>query len=529
MIQNRCSKKIHITRNMYNSEFLTRNSYVRYMNPRQKISRDEIFIFGTFVLVLVGVLYLIATQAVWIVVDIEVMAVWIIVASVTTAILGGVVATYSFVAYRQLSELRYLVIGLLAVDMIYISLAFLFTHPASELWIPQLADRQRNRSIIVAFGLALMPTVLFGAFKGEVPVLGEKAWTLSLWNGFLIPLIIAWFTLSPEPVIISTDTSGSGGIFSATPIGLIIIILALASFVISFIRYSIEWFRLRNRIALGSNLSLFLWILSLLLLAILNDPFIILEIVWYGLVGVGFLIIAITMVVTSILEPHKALNELIAERTKELENSEMESSLYLDLWSHKIGNILQGMMTYIEVISELAKNEGITEPIAKAKDLGKEANLINRQVYNLASIKQTIDHPLHSVNVREVLDSISLYNVERETTFTLNNQVDSELWITGDDLLIQLFQSLFVYATKRTAFEELSIHLNSDSDVYGKSIVIECSDSTILPDVAKYLEGKMDATSKHFGLELFTMRLLLNRYHAQSRLDDEGCLVLLFE
>ncbi|MFW9920191.1 MAG: hypothetical protein ACFFED_11360 [Candidatus Thorarchaeota archaeon] len=504
------------------------------MITRQKISRDEIFILGFFILVLASVFYLMITETVWIIVQTEVMAVWIIFASVSTATLGGVVLTYSFVAHRQVPELRYLVIGLLALDMVFISLSFLFTHPASELWIPQLADRQRNRSIIIAFGLALIPSVLFGAFKGEVPILGEKLWINSLWSGVVIPLVVLWFTFNPEPVIVSTDTSDAGGIFNATPIGLIIILAVMSAFLLSFARYSIEWLRSRNRITLGSSLSLFLWILALILLGILDDPFLILEIVWYGLVGCGFLIIATTMIITSILEPHKALNELVEERTKKLESSEMESSMYLDLWSHKIGNILQGMMTYIEIISEIARNEGITEPIEKAKDLGKEANLINRQVNNLAAIKQTLDQPLRKVNVREALESISPYNLERETAFHLSNDVDPEFEIIADELLIQLFYSLFVYAIKRTTHEQLTMDVQSLIEDHERQVVIHCSDRSILPDVTSYLSNRMDTTSKHFGLELFTMKLLLHRYDAKSRYiesvdDNSGNLVLSFK
>ncbi|MFW9933555.1 MAG: hypothetical protein ACFFDR_12970, partial [Candidatus Thorarchaeota archaeon] len=267
---------------------------------------------------------------------------------------------------------------------------------------------------------------------------------------------------------------------------------------------------------------------------ILDDPFLILEIVWYGLVGCGFLIIAITMIITSILEPHKALNELVDERTKKLESSEMESSMYLDLWSHKIGNILQGMMTYIEIISEIARKEGITEPIEKAKDLGKEANLINRQVNNLAAIKQTLDQPLRKVNVREALESISPYNLERETAFHLSNDVDPEFEIIADELLIQLFYSLFVYAIKRTTHEQLTMDVQSLIEDHERQVVIHCSDRSILPDVTSYLSNRMDTTSKHFGLELFTMKLLLHRYDAKSRYiesvdDNSGNLVLSFK
>lgn len=306
------------------------------MPPKRKFSRDEIFIIGIFLIILTIVAILIFSEEVWVIVPVYQMSIWIIFASVFMAMIGGVVATYSFVAYMQKPETRHIVLGLLGFDIIFIAFAFLFTHPSSELWIPFFPDRQRNRSIVIIFGMALIPSVLSGAFRGEVPILKEKSWLIVLWGGIIVPAFVFWFSLNPVPVLVSTDTSEAGGLFSATALGAAMLAIVFVSFVISFVRYLIQWFRSGDRIILGSGLSLIIWIISLVLLGILNDPLLTLEIVWYTLAGSGFLILALTMIVTAIIEPHKALNELVAERTQQLEMSEKESEFYLDLWSHKI-------------------------------------------------------------------------------------------------------------------------------------------------------------------------------------------------
>ncbi|MDF1538800.1 MAG: hypothetical protein P1Q69_07850 [Candidatus Thorarchaeota archaeon] len=208
-----------------------------------------------------------------------------------------------------------------------------------------MADYNHHHSIIILTGMALVPSVLSGAFRGYTPLLDEKRWIYSVWGGIAVPTFIFWFTFSAEPVIISTATTGEGEIFNATTEGIIVILMVMVSFFLAFFRYVKEWRKGGDRITVASGLSLFIWIVSLLLLAILDDPFLTLESIWYGLAGAGFLLIAVAMIITSILEPHDVLNEVVSERTSRLKQSDEEIIFDLDMWTHKMGNILQGMMT----------------------------------------------------------------------------------------------------------------------------------------------------------------------------------------
>ena len=71
------------------------------MQATRKFTRDEIFILGTFIAILLAVTILFITGEVWVIATTEQMSVWIIFASVFLGVMGGVVATYSFVAYMQ--------------------------------------------------------------------------------------------------------------------------------------------------------------------------------------------------------------------------------------------------------------------------------------------------------------------------------------------------------------------------------------------------------------------------------------------
>ena len=495
------------------------------MQATRKFTRDEIFILGTFIAILAVVALLFITGEVWVITTTQQMSVWIIFASVFLAVMGGVVATYSFVAYMQKPDLRFIVLGFLGVDIIFIAFAFLFTHPSSAIWLSTFPDRQRNRSIAIIFGMALIPSVLSGAFKGEVPLVKTRQWLFSIWGGLIVPAFVFWFSLSPEVVIISTDTSSSGGLFSATTAGLFMIVIVMIAFVVSFMRYLIEWFRGGDRIILASSLSLIIWIISLVLLGILSDSLQTLEIVWYTLMGCGFLIIAIAMMVSVILEPHSILNELVDDRTRKLEISERESEFYLDMWSHKIGNILQGMLTYLELLSEKSHIDRVST-IQSAFDLGKEANLVNRQVINLIKIKQSKNLEMGPVDLKGAL----LIAAKNATEFQENRElsieigVDQNVNVDADDLLDLLFLSLFIHAAKKEETEDLKIVVDSQPGEDSLVVSVTCSCRALSPEAANYLSEEGLPSLTQLGLELFTVKLLLMRYgcQLQCKADDNG-------
>ncbi len=492
---------------------------VRTMIPDIDLARDKIVLYGIFLSTLVVVAILLITGQAWVIVSVEQMAVSIIFLSVFLAILGGVIATYSFVSYRQTQELRFLVLGLLGFDMVFFAFAFLFTHPSSLLWIPAVADRQRNRSLAAVIAMALIPSVLSGAFRGDAPKI-EKQWLYSIWGIIIVPALVLWFTLSPEPVIVTTIISGEEGVFNATTEGLIVILAVVVSFILAFIRYVMEWRKKGDRIILASSLSLFLWILSVILLGILDDPYYTLEIIWFSLYGVGFLLIAVAMITTSILEPHKMLYEIVDDRTSKLEQSEKEIVFYLDMWTHKIGNILQGMMTYLELLPANSENNNMMAQNELAKDLGREGNLVNRQVIALTKIKQTKGKPLVPVNLRDAFivaseDISSYYSVEG--TPSLDNQVNPDICVEADALLDHLFLSLFIQVAKTQDIENLQIIASSES--VNDSVIIEivCSEPVLSTQAQKYMAEVGISSQTQLGLELFIMKILLDRYHCKMQ------------
>ena len=133
---------------------------------KAKFGYDHLLIFSIFGIVVSIIIYNIITGDAWVLIPESQMAFFIILFSTLGAALGGVVATYSFIAYMEKPELRFLVLALLGFDAIFVMFAFLFSHPSLQPWLSIDTNDQRNRTIVAVFGLTLIPSVLSGSFRG---------------------------------------------------------------------------------------------------------------------------------------------------------------------------------------------------------------------------------------------------------------------------------------------------------------------------------------------------------------------------
>ena len=187
------------------------------------------------------------------------------------------------------------------------------------------------------------------------------------------------------------------------------------------------------------------------------------------------------------------------------------------MWTHKIGNILQGMMTYLELLPGNSE-DNIMVQNELAKDLGREGNLVNRQVIALTKIKQTKGKPLGSVNLRDAFivaseDILSYYSVKG--TPSLDIQVNPDIYVEADALLDHLFLSLFIHVAKMQDVENLQINVNSES-LKGSIITeIVCSEPVLSAQAQKYMSEAGITSQTQLGLELFIMKILLDRYHCR--------------
>ncbi|MHA1769767.1 MAG: sensor histidine kinase [Candidatus Thorarchaeota archaeon] len=478
---------------------------------RRRFGYDYLILLAVFFAVVVFVSVSLLTGTAWSMTTETQMATWIMVISTTGAATGAMVTTYSFIAYMEKPELRFMVLALVGIDMVFVLFAFMFSHRSLMEWIPFFPGHQRNRTIVAAFGLTLVPSALSASFRGEAQLVGLKRWMVVLLGGVAIPLCITWFMVSPNPVFITVDPYG--GLFNATPIGLALLLVSFVSLVISFVRYFADWLQSGNRISFAFSLALILWTLALVLLAVLESALQIIEAIWYSLIPIGLALIALAMLMSTVLDPHRALRDLVDHRTRELLRSEMESAFYLNMWSHKIGNLLQGLITYVELSEDFGDGKSDESMLEVAHQLGREATIVNRQVINLSRIKASQDTELESRNLMDAVTTAidDASNLLGDNRIEVDVNITDDAWVMADDLLDLLFASLFVFAGKHGNAKRIRITSSVSDDEVGVNIT--CESECFSQKRIRQAFGDDFSLDSLTGLELYTVRLLLSRYN----------------
>ncbi|MDF1539441.1 MAG: hypothetical protein P1Q69_11125 [Candidatus Thorarchaeota archaeon] len=435
-----------------------------------------------------------------------------------TLLISSILATASMIFahclihYFQQRSVRYLVLLLMAFDAVIVSIMFLVSHPSFDLWSP-FADRNRNRSIAIAWGMVLMVSGLAGAFSGEA-IITLKIRIVSFLSGIvLFPLVAFWFLLSREPVFVSTEPSGGLGGLTAT--GWIMILVLGVFMSISFLKYLSEWLRTRNRVLLASTSAMFFWLFALVLVVVLENPYQFAEIIWVGSVATGFALIAIAMLSTAIIEPRKQLENTVAERTKELSDSKQESEFYLGIWTHKMGNLLQGLLVYLDLL-QIAEESGSDtgDHRRSAMEIAREATLLNAQVTKLSQAKDAADIERKSVSLARIISnsmdlSSKLLNPD---AFRINFRVSTDVNVLAEEMLDVAILSLLSFFVRTRLHEELHITITYEKK-NGRVITrIDCVGDEISSMYQEFLESQTVPQSPTIELDLYVARTLVELF-----------------
>lgn len=479
------------------------------MFKRTKGRRHEMGILALFSLFLVMQFLILISGMAWIYLDLDEFSFWMLVIVAILAIVSGVVATYSFVQFTQEGSLRGLVIALLGVNVILLAFLYLLTHPVTT-WFA-LSGRQRNMTITAALGFLITPGVLGGSLAGHKPLTSSSRNIALLWGVVLQPLVSIGFLLSPEPVFTLTGP-GFGNLSIA---GWILSIIIGVSTTLALVRYLREWLHTRECITLASSLSLVLWILSFLIYLAIDSPIQVAELLWLGGVAEGFILLAVTMIVTSIIDPHHALESLVSQRTVQLEEARKDTEFYLRLWTHKIGNLLQGITTYLDLIGFKADEFPSMKNLQKyALDLVHESTIVNRQVENLVRIKENENSVTWPVNIDHFLFKLEEKARDEQDTQLFEDgglQIDGQIQVIADDLIDIVFSNLMAKCVKQHEDGvKPSIRVIDNSDTV--QVAFGPCSSKFTSEIKDWSINKPTLKSSLVDLDLFMTWLLMERY-----------------
>ncbi|MFW9810315.1 MAG: hypothetical protein ACFFE6_13135 [Candidatus Thorarchaeota archaeon] len=460
----------------------------------------------------------------WRILELTVFSFWMVIITFALAISAVTVLTYSFVSFSQSREVRHLMLLLMSANIILWGILFLLSHPSSIDWSVLFSERNRNRTLAMALVLIVIPTVILGSFTGELKPSRPSVLLLIVWGTVILPILSIGLFISPDPVFIMVTSEG--GIEGLTPIGAALSLGYLISQVLAVPRLAQIWRRTRNTLDLALLLAMILWLIGTVFIIVLWDPLQVAELIWLTSIIAGFLLIASVQFITSIIYPHRHLETMVNQRTEELNLSKQESEFYLRMWTHKIGNFLQGMITYLDIleISEQNSEEDL-KTRAAAGDLSREAAMVNHQVVQLSRIKESMDQVLWPVNLVQLIDDaiMSANELFGEDIFTTSLSGLESLTVEGDNLLPLAFQSAIAFHLKNRVTNKPAISFEMSENEAGPFVKVTSQGRPLPEELKLFLEGDGISGMIALDLDLFTIKLLMNRYKATigcSR-DDE--------
>ena len=492
------------------------------MTSREKRTHADLIVVIILIVVLLLILFALLSGVVWIELDIPQLGLWINVLLPLEIAVIAVVFTYSLVRYTQYQYFRDLALILIALNAMFLVLFYLLTNVSAIDWSP-FASRERNRTIVTAFSFIVGPPLLFGSLTEEIPVSKRQKDISVVYGALITPSISTWLFLSPEPVFITSLPEG--GITGITPIAWIILIFTGVTMTAALVKSIQSWRRKHNRINMSVTMALAFWILSIILFSTQRSPYQVMELVWIGSMTYGFLVIAVAMIITAVVEPHKALVGLVEERTSEVETSRKESEFYLALWGHKIGNLLQGMTMYLELLA-LPNPEDTDHLRESAWGLSREAALINRQVGILAQLKESAPQVLIPQNIggaiHRALETVGGL-ISPDTINLLFQEDNEEVWIKADGLLEAVFLNLLSFISRSIEKKEIDVSIGFvEIDGY-VDIQVAYSGNPLSEDIETSVFHELNLLKTTLNLDLYSVKILMDYYEGTfeyHRLDE---------
>ena len=441
----------------------------------------------------------------------------LVILSIILAVTAGAVMTYSFVSFSQNHEVRHLMFLVMSANIVVWIVLFLLSHPSSSDWSTYFSDYNRNRTLAMTFVMVVIPTIILGSFTGEMKPSRPSVLLLIVWGGLIMPIVSLVLFLSPNALFNMVTAEGEGGIQGLTPVGAALSMGYILSQIIALPRMVQVWRREKTSTNLALMIALALWIIGTVFIIVLWNPLQIAELLWIASITTGFFIIAVALFMTSIIHPHRFLEQQVLQRTKELNQSMLESEFYLRMWTHKMGNLLQGMITYLDILEYVEQHsEDDTKTRSAARGLSQEASIVNLQVNQLTRIKEQLDKPLYPVRVLpSIVKGIEANNeLIGNKKFSMETNLPEDISVTADGFLPLVFQSLFSFHAHHCKEENINFRIISDSTNDQCIISITGIGEPIPEEYKQFMMGSQDLNSIALSLDLFTVNLLLTRYHA---------------
>ncbi|MFW9848309.1 MAG: sensor histidine kinase [Candidatus Thorarchaeota archaeon] len=440
--------------------------------------------------------------------------------SVALALLAAVasmVASYAFVFFLQDRKLRNLILANIGGVMIPIALLYLMTHVGFPYVTPFPPMDYKNDVISIVAGITISLGLLSTVLAKERSVSTQGLFLVVIFGTALVTYVVFMIALFPSSFLPDWILINN--------IGLVVGIVVYASDFIIILYFIRNWKARTNSILTGLTLAITTFAIGSTVLITEIEPNQMTELVSIFMIGVSYFFLALPMMATSITEPHRGLSAIVRERTQELLQARDESSFYLNIWTHEVGNILQGILMYLETLELLqSASPEIVKQIIPARILTDRATQTIRQVAEIAAMKENAIE-LHTVNVASAIDEVikivKTHYIASGVRIS-HVQINQKITVLADAMFSDLISKLISNVIEKSENQHLTIRimvLEISSKIH---IDIRDNGQPLSDLVRQYLTGETAVLQTEIGLDLFIVRNLLRRYRGRISFEKMG-------
>ncbi len=220
----------------------------------------------------------------------------------------------------------------------------------------------------------------------------------------------------------------------------------------------------------------------------------------------------------------KITEKTLKDSHEKLKDAQARAQFFNDLLSHDLVNINQGVLASLELILMDNVPEGVKQLLSTTAEQVRRGMTVLSNVRKISEI-ETGESPLVPVNLRKsmklAVELVCQSFPERE--IDIRSDIDSNLLISGDNLLVDLIYNVLHNSVKHTEIDPVIIDINVIEKNDSSIIQLTFEDTGIgIPDDIKPLIFDRFASGKYkqSGIGLTLVKTIIDHYKGNVVVED---------